>query len=194
MLPLELFGKKNNTARGYRYWCKPCSALQSREYVANNPNRKKKPVCKEKKSQWDARYRERNRDALVQAKKMYYIRNKDAISARAKLHYQNNSEEIKRRVAEYKKNNPGKVNAWCMKRYTDKLCATPSWLSDDDLWMIEEAYHLAKLREEVVGGKWDVDHIVPLRGKKVCGLHVPWNLAVIRAEANRSKGNKFDVK
>lgn len=66
--------------------------------------------------------------------------------------------------------------------------ATPSWANQ---FFIAEAYHIAKVRNQFLGGNWHVDHIIPLRGKNVCGLHVENNLQVIRSEVNLRKGNKF---
>jgi 5-methylcytosine-specific restriction endonuclease McrA len=77
-----------------------------------------------------------------------------------------------------------------MKRHTAKLQRTPVWLSDDDRWMLEQAYELAVLREEATGVAYQVDHIVPLQGLAVSGLHVPWNLQVIPAIENKRKGNR----
>lgn len=63
----------------------------------------------------------------------------------------------------------------------------PAWANK---FFIEEAYDIARRRTEVTGIQWEVDHIVPINGKTVSGLHVEHNLQVITREANRTKGNR----
>lgn len=92
---------------------------------------------------------------------------------------------------EYYKKNRGKYLAHAVARRAAKERATPPWFDEDMQWMVEEIYHLAFKRKQALGGDWHVDHIVPLRGREVCGLHVPWNLRVIPAKANLQKKNKF---
>lgn len=67
-----------------------------------------------------------------------------------------------------------------------------SWDKEFTDFVTIEAYDLAKLRNKVTGIKWHVDHVIPLCGKSVCGLHVWNNLKVIPASENLRKGNRID--
>lgn len=107
--------------------------------------------------------------------------------------WQDNNREKTREIAKnWQRRNPQKAAAIRGARRARRLSATPPWLTPQHKAEIEQKYLLAKLHESVTGIKWHVDHIVPLRGKKVCGLHVPWNLQVIPAKTNMEKHNKFE--
>lgn len=73
-------------------------------------------------------------------------------------------------------------------RRAAKLCAMPAWA---DSKAIQEVYAKARRIERETGVKQHVDHIVPLRGANVCGLHIVENLQVLPATENIKKGNKF---
>jgi len=69
--------------------------------------------------------------------------------------------------------------------------ATPNWLTMIDKAQIASFYEVAKAIEMQTGIKHHVDHIVPINGRDVSGMHVPWNLQVITATENLSKGWRF---
>jgi hypothetical protein len=78
-----------------------------------------------------------------------------------------------------------------MKRIATKLNATPKWLSKDDFDWIDAYYVEAQKHKEMFGMVLAVDHIVPLKGKQVCGLHVPWNMCLRTKSDNSKKHNKL---
>lgn len=104
-----------------------------------------------------------------------------------------NREWVLKYSKEYRDANRARYNFLCQKRKIDLMDRTPKWLTEDDCWIISEAYALAALRTAATGVKHHVDHIVPLRGKTVSGLHVPQNLQVIPWLDNQRKTNKFEV-
>lgn len=69
--------------------------------------------------------------------------------------------------------------------------ATPSWLTPEEKVEICALYDAARALSRDTGVPHEVDHIVPLQGRDVCGLHVPWNLRAITAAQNRRKGRSY---
>lgn len=67
--------------------------------------------------------------------------------------------------------------------------ATPHWLSAEQQAAIKATYAEAR-RMSQHGEKYEVDHIVPLHGAVVCGLHVPWNLRILSKAENNKRGNR----
>lgn len=94
---------------------------------------------------------------------------------------------------QYQQNNRATVNAGCAKRRAAKLMRTPAWLSAEHLDQIKAVYKKANTLTQRTGVLHHVDHIVPLQGINVSGLHVPWNLQILTASENSSKSNRMQT-
>ena len=77
------------------------------------------------------------------------------------------------------------------RRQRKKKAAIPKVLSKAQKLDIQKIYELCKQITLLTGVPHEVDHIVPICGKNVSGLHVPWNLRIITREENSKKSNKF---
>jgi hypothetical protein len=84
-----------------------------------------------------------------------------------------------------------RLNAHVSARRALKLKACPPWVSSES---ISKIYLECRAKTAETGIPHHVDHIIPLKSRHVCGLHVPWNLQVITAEENLRKNNKFKPK
>jgi hypothetical protein len=165
---ISMFHKGNN-ADGYRTWCKTCVADYKKQYKIKNAERIKKV--------------QREYDAVQNPLRREYFQKR----------YADKKEHILAVNRAYRKANLHKHAAKEIKRKLEKTRRTPAWLTDDDYWMIEQTYELAALRTKMFGFRWEVDHIIPLQGKKVSGFHVPNNLQVIPCTVNRQKHNRYEV-
>ena len=132
-----------------------------------------------------------NPEKVKAASEKYAAKNKELCRARVAAWMEKNKERMKEIRKDWRERNKHKIQAYVRKRQAAKIQRTPRWLSKDDFWMLEEAYEIATKRTKIFGFQWDVDHIVPLQGATVSGLHVPWNVQVIPAVVNSSKGARL---
>lgn len=100
-----------------------------------------------------------------------------------------NRAKLAKKLRLYKRRNKSKVRFYTAKRRALKKKATPSWTTKEDLLKMESFYLAAVAFEKLAGCKLHVDHIVPLQGKEVCGLHTHWNLQLLTEEENLIKRN-----
>ena len=145
------------------------------------------------------RYAEKHKEKVSSAIKKWNAENKEKMLEAAKRHYEKikNNNEFKLinslKTREWAKKNPHKVLEQSARKRATKLKRVPCWLTDKDFDEIKNIYLKAKELSEIEGKKYHVDHIIPLRGKYVSGLHVPSNLRVLLAEENMEKSNKFTI-
>ena len=181
--PLTEYSKGNDRRDGLSYRCKDCAKATT------------------------LAWRQENTERARQAGKNWHAANKDQAKKRNAAWHKKNActEEIKRKRSSYQAGrkqiraaldrewqiaNPDAVRAISARYRTRKRQSCPAWLTDDQKKEIKRIYAHAIDCQLVSGQKYHVDHIVPLAGKDVCGLHVPWNLQVLPDILNLKKGNK----
>lgn len=138
-------------------------------------------------------YRTQNKNRILKQKAEYRSKNRLALRKKGKIYHQTHKTERANYQKIYRKQNNGKVNSWTANRYAAKIKATPKLLTQEHFNQIEEYYIEAARLSKLHNIEYNVDHIIPLQNKFVCGLHVPWNLQVLLKSANCSKSNKFSL-
>lgn len=94
----------------------------------------------------------------------------------------------KDKIAAYRRMNAARHAERQRRRTATTKHATPSWANID---AIRAVYETAARLSRETGVPHEVDHVIPLRGQTVCGLHVETNLQVLTATANQKKGARF---
>lgn len=135
-------------------------------------------------------WRENNADAERARGKRWRELNKENGCLRTKRYRERHPERCRAAQDRWSKENRDKERMICARRRAKKLQATPPWLTDDHKKSIAAIYRRAVQLTKETGTEYHVDHIVPLAGRNVRGLHVPWNLQVITASENHRKWNK----
>lgn len=123
----------------------------------------------------------------------YYYKDKVKHRLTADKWVKENPEKMLQIKNNWKKRNPLHVKVDASKRSAIKRSASVLWDLELTNFVFEEAHHLRGIRDTLFGFKWHVDHVIPLQGKQVCGLHVWNNFAVIPASENLRKNNKYAI-
>lgn len=180
---LDNFHKDKQRPDGLRCYCKSC---------ANQKKREQYKIHRANSLQYIKEYRVKNKEKLKEYSKKYCKENSEARKSYSKQWRKDNLERAREYDKQYALNNRAKLSAKESRRNAKKVKATPKWLTKEHLTEIDQMFQDCRDVEWLSDSKLEVDHIIPLRGKNVCGLHVPWNLQVLPKVYNTIKNNKFD--
>lgn len=183
----------NSKAAKWRNENKEHKAKKDKEYRQANlsyikeQRKKYRQENKEKIAFFYTEYYGANKERLLAYQAEYAQKNKEKVANWKEKYRKNNKNKVAATQARYCQENPHKTAAIAARYRAAKLKATPQWV---DLNKIKIVYEYAALCSKVLNQDFHVDHIVPLRGKTVCGLHVPANLQVLEASVNIAKSNR----
>ena len=211
-LDLDKFARRGS---GYRSVCRPCHSRSQLSWAHKNKESRKASVHKYyakkvgkhpdecvrkqidpttvaalKKIKSRAEY-VKNRQKYLERSKQYAQKNKEKISRYQSEWRQINAEQKKENDKRWRLSNSAKLNSYYSARRDRRRAAEPSWLSAIEQAQIQEMYDVAAALTTQTGVKHHVDHIHPLKGRGFSGLHVPWNLQVLQASENLSKGSRL---
>ena len=167
--PADMFSKFKRSRDGLHAFCKECNKECSRKT-------RLKDGQKEKERLRAIEYRKNNPDKAKDADLKYR---------------KNNRAKARKATRSWQLRNPIANAIAASKRRARKRCATPAWLTDEHHEQIKELHEVARMFRLYTGVEYHVDHIVPLGGKSVCGLHVPWNMTVLVGVENQRKKNRY---
>ena len=167
--PYTEFCKNKIRKDGYHYYCKKCHSKSNK------------------------RWRDDNIEQARETSAVYRAANRQKCHAASKAWEKSNPEKVKAWRIKYNAENAGYLQDKDVRYKLGKKNRTPAWMTKSDLLHIKCKYQVAAMynRERIC--RWDVDHIIPLRGKTVSGLHVPSNIRVIPSLFNKQKANKYQL-
>lgn len=201
---------------GHERFCKPCRSHIRKPTLADERQQRATldaaglkicNVCRETKPRSDYKTRRASPDGLhytcIVCANLRSARWNKAHPGAAREWYENNKEwklqywkqwrqshpdRIKQSYRKWAQANKARINALIAKRNALKLNATPPWV---DHLAIRAIYKEATRLTVATGIRHEVDHVIPLRHPRVCGLHIPVNLQILTSDENKRKSNQL---
>lgn len=167
--------------------CNECSRIKAEKLRKDNPDYQKKIDARhykkhsEKLKQKSRDWRAENKEKVSESNKNRYYSDIESSRKRCRDLARKNSELRKEKSKEWRRKNKSKKREYDRRRIANKLMATPAWFERE---MVKNVYEKAA----IMG--FEVDHVVPLKSKLVCGLHCWSNLQLLEREINMKKNNR----
>lgn len=194
--PLSEFWRRPESVDGLRHDCIQCCIARHERWKADNPSRKAEldrayhQKNKEHRLRYAARHYQENIEERRANNRQWRVDNIEVARAASRRRRQEKGDEVRAARRDHYRKNKGVYVANARKREQHIKRATPPWA---DLRAIEALYVRAEELTVRTGIRYSVDHYYPLKGKIMCGLHVPVNLRIIPHIWNIKKSNTEPV-